>query len=268
VLTEVLKANTLTDAHRTAHIEVEHGIRAMRVRRGISVIVIAAMTCAPAALAAGVEVSAIPCISSTQNPRVVASVPPNIRSLRVFFRAEGPGSDYFVYMRSDERGRWWAFLPMPEATTRSVVYRIGGADEKGIPVSSPVLTTSVVPTCPSQVMTADEQRFAQNLIVGLTIAAQSPIPAGFQCRGIVSYIAANGELKPNDECRRKLAAAATSGATAAPTGTTAAAGAATSGTTGLSNATLGALAAVGLGAIGFASYEHNKSTAPTSPSRP
>ncbi len=234
----------------------------MKVRIAISIVTIVATLIAPALFAAEpIQVRAVPCVSAAQNPRIVASLPPNTKSARVYFRGEGQTAEYYVDMRRGENGNWWAFLPMPEAKTTAIAYRAVPVDSKGVQTSSLVLTTTVSPSCPLQSLTADEQRITQNLVVGLTTPSQSSVPTGFQCRGAVSYITANGDLKPNDECRRILAAAAGAG-----TGAAAAAGGAT--IAGMSATTFAALAALGVAAGGYAVYENNKSTTPASPSNP
>lgn len=235
----------------------------MRVRRGISAVTIAAMLITPAVFAADIQVRPVPCVSAAQNPQVLASLASTTRSARVYFKAEGQTAEYYLDMRHGENGSWFAFMPMPEAATHAIVYRVVPTDDKGLQSSSAALTTNVAAACAPQNLTADEQRIALNLAVGLTSDSQSPVPTGFQCRGVVSYITASGKLKPNNECRRILAAAA--GGAGAGAGGAAAGGATIA---GMSAGTFAALVALGAGA-GYAIYHNNnKSTTPTSPSHP
>lgn len=253
----------------------------MRIKRGIAVITTVSMLVTPSLFAADanpIQLTAISCLSASQPAKVVASIPATAKSARVFFKAQGQTAEYYLDMRRAANGTWFAFLPFPEPKTTAAVYRVVLADEKGVQTSSAVLTTTVTTTCPVQNLTTDDQRITQNLVVGLTGANQSPVPIGFQCRGIVSYITTANELRPNEECRRILAAAAAGAGSTTAAGTGAAAGAGTAGAgaaaagtvaaAGMSAATLGALAALGLGAVGYAVYENNKSNNPTSPSRP
>jgi hypothetical protein len=240
----------------------------MQIKSCIAVMTTVSMLVTPSLFAADagpIHVTPVACVSATQHPRVVATVPPTAKSARVFFEAEGQLTEYYIDMRRGDNGNWWAFLPMPEKTTHAIVYRGVWTDGTGAQTSSAVLTTTVTQTCDPQSLTADQLHFADNLAVGLTTKNQSPVPTGFQCPGVVSYITVANELLPNNECRGILAAALAGpgSTTAAGTGAAGAAGAG-----GMSAATLGALAAVGLGAVGYAVYNNNKSNNKTSPSRP
>lgn len=254
----------------------------MRVRRAIAAVTVLSMLVTPSLFAAdanAIQVTAISCLSAAQTPRVSANVPANTKSARVYFKAQGQAAEYYVDMRKAANGSWFAYLPIPEPKTAAVVYRVVPIDDKGVQTSSAVLTTTVTSTCPPQNLTADDQRVAENLVVGLTAAGQPSVPTGFQCKYVVSYITTANELKPNEECRKVLAAAAAAAGTTAAAGTGAAAGTAAgagaagaaagaAAATGMSAATLGALAAVGLGAAGYAAYQNNKNNNQTSPSRP
>ncbi len=222
-------------------------------RRCVSLVTALAMLFAPAVFAADLQVTPPSCVSAAQNPRVVASLPSNAATARVYLKAHGQSNDYYVYMHKTAAG-WVAMLPKPLASTSAVDYRIVAADGNGVQTSSAVLSTTVAPSCPAQQLTADDQASAENVVLGLTGSQQSAVPPGFQCNGIVSYIAVNGDMKSNDECRRLVAAAATSGSAAGVPATATGAGATGAGATGAGATGAGATGAgaTGAGATGAA----------------
>lgn len=174
----------------------------------VAVFTLCAVAVAPTVLAAGAPTMVpIACVSAAAPVRVSANVPADAASAKVYFKAAGQTLEYYSDMRRAADGSMWAFIPAPETTTKSFTYRVVSTDAKGIQTSSALLTANTAASCPPQTLSADELRAAAAMIVGLTAPNQSAVPAGFQCKGIVSYITANNELRANDECRRKVAGA-------------------------------------------------------------
>jgi hypothetical protein len=235
----------------------------------VSLLTLLAVAAAPSLLAAEAQgLSPIVCASPAEPVKVSATVPASATSARIYFKAEGQTAEYYSDMRRGPNGSMWGFIPAPEATTTSFTYRVVSSDAK-TSQSSSMLIASVLGACPPQALTTTEQMAASAMVLGLTNDSQSAVPPGFQCKGIVSLITANGELRPNDECRRVLAGLpAQPGAAAAGTsGATGAGGSAVGG--GLSNRTIIALTAAGLLGVGAVIISNNgDSDEQVSPSRP
>lgn len=243
-------------------------------KRITAVVTLVALLVTPVLMAADMPtVTPISCASPAAAEKVVSHVPANTASAKVYFKAEGQKIEYYVSMRRAADQSMWAFMPAPELTTKSFTYRVVSTDKNGVQVSSPLLTEMTSLSCPAQIRTSEEERVASNMVIGMTAPGQSVVPPGFLCRGIVSYIAVNGEMRPNYECR-SLAAMNTPATGAGATG---AGGAATSGTAtaatvaegGLSTRTIVAITAGAL-AAGSIIYSHNHGhhQQPVSPSRP
>jgi hypothetical protein len=196
------------------------------------------------------------------NARVVATVAPPLTSPRVFFRANGERTEYYVDMkRGSKANEWVAILPSIETSTKSVTYRVGAMDANKAWVVAPPVTISSKSSCPALTLSADDQRSANNIVLGLTTAGQSEVPPGFSCRGIASIIDYDCKLRPADGCRRLLA----QGRTGVPAIIAAA------GASGLSNAALLGLAAAGLGLgllVYYSDNEGGSGGGAASPSRP
>jgi hypothetical protein len=250
-----------------------------------SVATLVAVVLAPTLVAAeGPSLTPVACASSASPVKMTSRVPASASSAKIYFKAAGQQLEYYVDTRRAADGSMWAFIPAPEVTTRSFSYRVVYLDARGVQTSSPLMTATTAASCPAPSFSADEQRAAANMVVGLTAAGQSAVPTGFQCRGVVSYISAAGEMHQNDECRRLLAlgpagsgatGAGATGAGATGAGVTGAgatgAGAGASATAvgaGLSTGTIIALTAAGLGAgaIIYNNSHHNNNQ--VSPSRP
>ena len=242
----------------------------------VTLLTLFAVAAAPSLATAEAQgVSPVVCASPAEPVKVTATVPASASSARIYFKAEGQTAEYYTDMRRGSNGMMWGFIPAPEATTTSFTYRVVSSDAK-TSQSSSALISNVMSACPSQALTTTEQMAASAMVLGLTNDRQSAVPPGFQCKGIVSYITENGELRPNDECRRVLAglpaqpgaaAAGTSGASSAGGGTAAAGGSAVGG--GLSNRTILALTAAGLLGAGAVIINNNRdSDRQVSPSRP
>lgn len=151
----------------------------------------------------------ITCVPAAGNAKIAANITSSsaITSARVYFRSAVKNSgDYYLELRQGEAGAYWAVLPYPHAETTAVQYRIVAKDGDGKEAGTETYTVSTSSSC-VLALSADEAKYANNLVIGLTSDAQSTVPDGFLCKGIVSKITVAGELKPHEECRQVLAAA-------------------------------------------------------------
>jgi hypothetical protein len=211
-----------------------------------------------------ITVNPIGCVASAMNPRVTGQLANSGQTARAYFKATGP-TEYYVDMQRTPQGDYSAILPQLEATTSSFTYRLVTTDSRGVQTSSPLMTATASATCPPANLSASDQRYASNLVLGLVADGQSAVPPGFTCKGIVSVITARGEMKSNDECRRLLAAAAP-GAGAATAGSATAAGAATG--AGINGLAVGAIAVGAIAAGAIIIHNNNNTSAPVSAARP
>ena len=223
-----------------------------------------------------ITVNPIACVAPAMNSRVTAQMAKPVQTARVYFKATG-ATEYYVDMQKTMEGGYSAVLPQIEPKTSSFTYRVVTIDANGAQTSSPLMTANASSSCPSANMSASDQRYASNLVLGLVADGQSAVPPGFTCKGIVSQITARGELKPNDECRRVLAAALPGAGAAAGTAGSAATGAAAAGAAGTGGAAAGGLSAVAIGAIAAGAIaagaiivhnNNNNNSTPASPARP
>jgi hypothetical protein len=259
----------------------------MRFRGLVASVTMGAMLFASTAFAAAAPpiVGKITCIGAGTNPRITATVPASLSSPRVFFRANAEKTEYYVDMhrRSAGSGEWYAILPPPEPATKTITYRVAGVDDNKQWVVSAPITISAAKSCPST-LTGEEQSMADGIILGLTTAGQSEVPAGFSCRGVTNVIGVDCQMRPAEGCRRLLAqqqaqptkpgaAAIPAQAVAGAAGAAATAAVVAAGATaaGLSAGVIGALAAAGL-AGGLAVFNSGGSKkgggSGASPSRP
>jgi hypothetical protein len=274
----------------------------MRVNRPIAVGVICSMfmsSFAWAGGAPGITVNLVSCAAPNTQAKIVAMVPDDAASGRVYFRANNTGDEYYVDMRRSGASMW-AFLPSPSASTKTIQYRVVTRNTAGAEMASNAVSIQTRTYCPPSTYTAAEIDAMKNIVLGLTASSQSAIPNGFECQNVVRYITVAGEMRVNDYCRNILAGLPPSGApvTAAPTtaattgSTTAASTTATSATTastagstagattattaatvggggGLSTSTILALTAAGLLAAGVIIQENqDDDDEENSPSRP
>jgi hypothetical protein len=233
--------------------------------------------------------------------KVVATVPDDAVSGRVYFRADRGASEYYVDMRRSG-DTMWAFLPAPSVSTQNISYRVATRNSAGTELTSNAVSVGVRGSCPTVSYTQAELDAMTNIVLGLTTNSQSAIPSGFECANVVRYITATGEMRVNDFCRNLLAstppcgvaptqapavaqapttpAAPTVTTPAAPVATTTPAATAPAATTagtatpvvsggGLSTSTILALTAAGLLAAGVIIVENqDDDDEETSPSRP
>jgi hypothetical protein len=229
----------------------------MMFKKVVAVITLTALVPATALFAVDMpNVALVDCASAAEPVRVSAVLPPDAVSARAYFKAVGQVPEYYVDLHRANDGSMWAFLPSPLPTTKSFTYRVISKNAKGQEVSSLLFLTTTSATCPPHKINANEQAAASNLVIGLTTQNQPPVPAGFSCRGVVSYITATGDLKPNEECRRLAAlgegGTGTPAATGGTPGTATTAGGTTPATGGATGGTAAGGAGGGAGAGGAA----------------
>ena len=189
----------------------------MDLRQKIAATTLVAMAVSPTLFAANAPalspvscaptMTTVSCASPASPVKVTAKVPTAGATAKVYFKAAGQQDEYYVEMRrvAPNDDTMVAFVPEPARSTPSFTYRVVAMDVNGVQVATPLSTATVTPSCPAVSLTSDQQRMANNLIVGLTTPLQSAVPTGFLCRNIVSYIDTNGDLRPNQECRRVVA---------------------------------------------------------------
>ena len=149
------------------------------------------------------------CVPSEAQARLQCDVNPStsIASVRVYFHSDAYKDDYFLEMRRGAGDRFFAVLPWVDTgITKAVSYRIVVKSADGTTSSTESATVPVSGSCMTS-LSDDEKRYGSNLVVGLTNSGQPSVPQGFQCKGIVSVITANGEMKSHEDCRKLLAAA-------------------------------------------------------------
>jgi hypothetical protein len=144
------------------------------------------------------------------SPKLVAQIvsPERVDSVAVYFRAQGEGEQYYTMMRpsTEDAETFWGYLPVVEGSeVEFVEYYVEAVDWTGVTSRSEVFRVEVSDGCDVDEMTEEDERFARNLVVGLTKPSQDPIPPGFRCAGIVASLTAGGDLRPNEECRRRRA---------------------------------------------------------------
>ncbi len=221
-------------------------------RGPVAVVTALCMLISPVLYADGspaISVNAMPCAAPNVHPGVSATIANDATSARVYFKAAGERDEYYVDMKPGPRGTMVALLPAPLATTKSFTYRVVAYDKKGKEYASAPVSTDVQVSCPNGPEAP--------IVLGQTVPGQSPVPDGFQCRNVVSYISSAGEMRDNVECRRILAGIPASGA-GVPAGA------------GLNTGTIVALTAAGLIAAGvlIEKDKDKKDKDPVSPSRP
>lgn len=194
-------------------------------------------------------------------------------SVRVYFRAEDIGPEYYIEMVNHGEGHYSSVLPAPLRETSEVSVRvIAVASDNSMSATEPTLVPANT-ECQLANLGEDEYGFATNIMLGLTDASQTGTPKGFSCAGITKVVGIDQTMRPNDACEETRlaetdpcfgAGGAVMVANAAPGASAAAAGVA--GGSGLRAAAfLGGAALVGAVII-----ENNKDDdrEPLSPPRP
>ena len=173
-----------------------------------SVIVLGAFLASSQVSLAGSLQVAAPRISAVPvggNARITATVPPGstVSSARVYFNAADEKVEYYLEMVRGDGGSFWAVLPIPKSATKEVQYRVVLRDAEGKETAAarervPVSSANEPP------LTEAEQRYAKNLVIGITDPSVPLLPTGFECYGVVSAINVRGELIPNEVCRKTI----------------------------------------------------------------
>jgi hypothetical protein len=154
------------------------------------------------------------CAPSRGNSVLAVSTTPEScwSSVRTYFRKAGSTDFYYVEMRSAGLGKYWAALPRPEDATTVVEVQMAVRDAEGKETRAPLQKLPVTTSC-SLILTPEQDRFAQNLVVGETARSQAgEVVSGFRCDGVISRIEASGALRPDESCRRVLMAQAAAAA--------------------------------------------------------
>lgn len=150
------------------------------------------------------------CIPASGNAKITATWAGagQVTTARVYFRAAGAREESFLELRrTNVPNGFWAVLPVPSPGVTSVSYRIVLKDSDGKAASSDPRDVPVTASCPAG-LSADEVAYAKNLVVGQTGVAQSAVPAGFSCAGVVAFIASNGDMRSLPPCTEAFAATA------------------------------------------------------------
>ncbi|HJW95612.1 MAG TPA: hypothetical protein VJ901_18495 [Thermoanaerobaculia bacterium] len=156
------------------------------------------------------------CLSSGTNTKIIAHVDGQPSSVRVYFHAIGQTcGEYYVDMRRDPKDAtlYTAIMPIPAADADVVMYQIRAKNGSGGETAIAPVAATIRKECTSPALNAADLQAAQSIVLGLTQPNQKPTPCKFACNGITNYITANGDMKPNEECRLLLAALAGHGNT-------------------------------------------------------
>jgi len=136
------------------------------------------------------------CIPVDSSARVAAGTAASeaVSSARVYFRPEGVASDYFVEMRRGTGDNWVGFLPSAASPDTVITYRIEMRDSEGRARRTAPVRVQASASCPVR-MSDEDKRMSKNLVLGLTVAGQPVVPAGFTAAGIVARISPEGDLQ-------------------------------------------------------------------------
>jgi hypothetical protein len=148
------------------------------------------------------------CIPTAGNSVVATTIAPasGWASVRVYFRKGGEKQYYYLEARVQGDGRYWVALPKPEFDTKTVDYYLAVEDAGGKVTTTAPQTLQVTGGC-SASLTTEEGKYAKNLVIGETFPEQREKQVlGFMCDGIISRINARGDLLPDEQCRKILAA--------------------------------------------------------------
>lgn len=190
------------------------GNRATRARLVLlAMLAIAGLATAATAATPTILPSVPSCVPRAGNIPVVVMVKPETgwSSVRVYFRRAGNPEWYFLELRAESKGLFWAVLPKPDSGDKAIEYQIVVRDADGKETRAPAERIPVTAECKVP-LTLDQSKYAQNLVIGETFADQENARVlGFLCDGIVSRIDLKGVLKPDNECRKVVMAAAAGG---------------------------------------------------------
>lgn len=174
---------------------------------GVSFAVILALVAGFATIAIAADptiaVQAPSCSARGANVPVSLRVTPTSAwsSVRVYFRSEGAADLYFLEMRSNGDGSYWAALPRPDASVTGVEVIAAVRDADGREFRAEARRVVVASSCTTS-LTSDEKRFAANLVVGETAASQANAPLrGFTCDGLLARMRVDGSFANDSFCR-------------------------------------------------------------------
>jgi len=174
-----------------------------RVSLAIAFALVAGFAASAMAADPVITVQAPSCSAKGSNIPVSLRVAPagTWASVRAYFRAEGAADLYFLEMRSNGNGSFWAVLPRPEATVSSVELIAAVRDADGREYRAEPRRVVIAPTCQTQ-LSADERGYAANLVVGETVASQAGAPLrGFTCDGLLARMRVDGTFATDSFCR-------------------------------------------------------------------
>lgn len=145
-----------------------------------------------------VTIDEVTCAPAKGNARVSATVK-DAAAARVFVKTSADAAEYFVEMRADKsaKDRYWAVLPVPADGITSLEVRVAAKGSNGEQVASEPRSVPVQSSGCAVALTADQQKAAQNLTLGATMADQGAAK-GFASNGIVAQTSSRGEMRPYD----------------------------------------------------------------------
>jgi hypothetical protein len=233
----------------------------LRSITALSMVLLMSAAPAPQSAAPVTAQSALSCISKTGNAKIATTVTGTPKSIRVYFKGEGPKAcgEYFVDMKPVQLapGSYSALLPIPDATTTAVTYQVRIDYGNGKVVTQTATTVPVKAACAAPSLTSSELRTAKNMVLGLTSAGEPQTPCAFRCNGVTSVLLPNNTLRPNESCRPSLVKRLLTGAGSGEGGA------------GSVATTVAAGAAVVAGGFAFAANRNNSQRdKQVSPSRP
>jgi hypothetical protein len=168
------------------------------MKRPVALAVMALLSLAPALSAAAIQHAPISCVPAERNHAKVVTAVPDATSVRVYFRAQQFKEEYYVEMLKDAAGNWWAPLPVPDAATSSVVYRLVAHTPAG-EVASVNYAVPVAASCAPFPLDAEELAISHNMVVGFVEEGKEI--KGFRCVDVANRVTPNGEMRRYDECK-------------------------------------------------------------------
>lgn len=159
-----------------------------------------------AAYAAAPRINHTPlsCVADDANAKIVAAIP-GASSARVYFRAAGEQNEYWTEMRRNG-DTFWSVLPLV-CRRDALTYRIVASGDGE--AATPEYNVPLRNDCAGFTLNADEAAAAQNLVVGVSRAANGNEKElrGFRCSGVTQRVSTDGEMGRFDDCTDCLVAA-------------------------------------------------------------
>jgi PKD repeat protein len=137
------------------------------------------------------------CLAREEYPVVDARIEPGpeIRTAKVYFRAEQFEDFYYVEMQIPEGGRpedYLGLLPMPSPETTRIIYYIEAIDDAFNGNRSVESDPAVEEGCKSRPAAAYFTGREPGIIIGATKAGMSALPPGFSAAGVAGFITSTG----------------------------------------------------------------------------